>query len=72
VKNWLVGYSIKKKDIQEAFHNLSIDLRDLETEFFNIKIRHEINVAPMRSSIEEWFKKVVDQITNEGQSQGKP
>jgi hypothetical protein len=67
VKNWLVGYSIKNQDIQEALHNLSIDLRDLESEFFNIKIRHEINVAPMRSYIEEWFKKVVDQITNEGQ-----
>jgi hypothetical protein len=67
VKNWLVDYSIKNQDIEEALHNLSIDLRDLESEFFNIKIWHEINVAPMRSYIEEWFKKVVDKITNEGQ-----
>jgi hypothetical protein len=63
---------IKNKDIQEALHNLSIDLRDLEIEFLNIQIQHEINVAHMRSYIEEWFKKVVDQITNEGQSRGKP
>jgi hypothetical protein len=48
-------------------HNLSIDLRDLESEFFSIKIRHEINVTTMRSYIEEWFKKVVDKIANEGQ-----
>jgi hypothetical protein len=40
VKNWLVGYSIKNQDIQGALHNLSIDLRDLESEFFNIKIQH--------------------------------
>jgi hypothetical protein len=47
-------------------HNLSIDLRDLESEFFNIKIWHGINIAPMRSYIEEWFKKALDKITNEG------
>jgi hypothetical protein len=57
---------IKNQDIEEALHNISIDLRDLEIEFFNIKIRHEINVAPMRSYIEEWFKKVVEKISNEG------
>ena len=72
VKKWLVGYSIKNQDIQEVLHNLSIDLRDLESEFFDIKIWHEINVAPMKWYIEEWFKKVVDQITNEAQSHGKP
>jgi hypothetical protein len=66
VENWLVYYSIKNQDIQEALRNISIDLRDLEGELFNIKIRHEINVAPIRSYIEEWFKKVVDKLTNEG------
>ena len=67
VKNWLVDYSIKKQDIEEALHNISIDLRDLESELFNIKIWHEINMTPMMSYIDEWFKKVVDNITNEGQ-----
>lgn len=38
VKPWLVGYAIKNQNIQEALHNLSIDLRDLEIELFNIKI----------------------------------
>ena len=65
VKNWLVGY-FKNQDIQEELHNLSIDLRDLESKFFNIKIWHEINMAPMRSYIEEWFKKTANKITNEG------
>jgi tRNA-dihydrouridine synthase len=46
--------------------NISIDLRDLEGNLFNIKIRHEINVAPMSSYIEEWFKRVVKKLTNEG------
>jgi hypothetical protein len=67
VENWLVDYSIKNQYIEEALWNISIDLRDLEGELFNIKIWHEINVAPMRSYIEEWFKKVVDKLTDEGQ-----
>jgi hypothetical protein len=57
---------MKNQDIEEALHKISIDLRELEGELFNIKIRHEINVAPMRNYIEEWFRKVVNKITNEG------
>ena len=33
---------------------------------FNIKIWHEINIAPMKSYIEEWFKKTIEKLTNEG------
>jgi hypothetical protein len=65
MENWLVDYSIKNQDIEEALQNISIDLRDLEGHIFNIKIRHEINEAPM-SYIKEWFKKDVDKITDEG------
>jgi hypothetical protein len=66
VENWLVDYSMKNQDIEEALQNISIDLRDLEEEVFNIKILHEINVAPMRSYIEEWFKKDFDKLIDEG------
>ena len=66
MEKWLVDYSIKNQDIEEKLCNISIDLRDLEGELFNIKIQHEINVVPMRSYIKEWFKKVVDKLTNEG------
>ena len=67
MENWLVDYSIKNQDTEEDLRNIYINLRDLECELFNIKIWHEINVAPMRSYIEEWFKKVVDKLTDEGQ-----
>jgi hypothetical protein len=46
--------------------NILIDIRDMEGEIFNIKIQHEINVAPMRSCIEDWFKNIFDKLTNEG------
>jgi hypothetical protein len=66
IDNWLVDYSMKNQDIEEEVHGISLDLRDLEGELFNIKIRHEINVAPMKNYIEEWFKKEIDKLTNEG------
>jgi hypothetical protein len=52
---------VNNQDIEEALHGISLDLSDLEGELFNIKIRHEINMAPMKNYIEEWFKK---EITN--------
>jgi hypothetical protein len=39
----------------------------LEGELFNIKIQHEISVAPMKSYIEYWFRKAIDKLTKEGQ-----
>jgi hypothetical protein len=58
---------VKNQDIEEEIHGISHDLRDLEGELFNIKIRHEINVAPMKNYIEDWFKKAIDKLTKEGQ-----
>jgi hypothetical protein len=52
IDNCLVDYSVKNQNIEEALHGISLDLRDLEGELFNIKIRHEINMAPMKSYIE--------------------
>jgi hypothetical protein len=67
IGNWLVDYSMKKQDIEEAIHGISLELRDLEGELFNIKIRHEINIAPMKNYIEYWFKKTIDKLINKGQ-----
>jgi hypothetical protein len=47
-------------------HSISIDLRKIENEVFNIKIRDEINVAPMRNYIEEWLQRGIDKLTDEG------
>jgi hypothetical protein len=66
INNWVVDYSVKNQDIEEEIHGISLDLRDLEGELFNIKIIHEINVAPMKNYIEDWFKKAIDKLTNEG------
>jgi len=47
-----VDYSAHNEEIEQALHSISIDLRKLENEFFNIEIQDEINVAPMRGYIE--------------------
>jgi hypothetical protein len=67
IDNWLVDYSVKNEDIEESLHEISLDLRDLKGELFKIKIRHEINMVPMKNYIEEWFKKAIKKLTTEGQ-----
>jgi hypothetical protein len=66
INNWLIDYSMKNQDIEESIHNISHDLRYLEDELFNSKIRHEINVAPMKNYIEDWFKREIDNLNKEG------
>jgi hypothetical protein len=51
----------------QDLRNLSIDLRELEKELFNIKIWNEINVASLRSYIEEWVQRAMKQVVNERQ-----
>jgi hypothetical protein len=67
VDNWLVDYSVQNEEIDQALRNLSIDLRELENELFNIKIWNEINVAPLRSYIEEWLERELKQVADERQ-----
>jgi hypothetical protein len=43
-----------------------MDLRKLENELFDIEIRDEINVPPMRSYIEEWLQRRMEKLTDEG------
>ena len=44
-----------------------MDLRKLENDFYDIEIQDEINMAPMRSYIEEWFQRRMDNLIQEGQ-----
>jgi hypothetical protein len=67
VHDWLVKYAVQNEEIHQALSNLSIDFRELENDLFNIKIWNEINVAPMRSYIEEWLERQLKQATDERQ-----
>jgi hypothetical protein len=62
VDNWLVGYLLQNGDIHEGLCKLSIDLSELENEVFNIRIHNDINVAPLRSYIEENLKWINHEI----------
>jgi 50S ribosomal subunit-associated GTPase HflX len=65
VERWLVQYINKNDDIEDTLHQLSIDLREMENELFEIKTKHEIIVAPMREYIEEWLTKALVKITRQ-------
>jgi hypothetical protein len=67
LENWLLDYATHNEEIEQALHSISMDLRKLENELFDIEIQDEINVAPMRSYIEEWFQRRMDNLIEEGQ-----
>jgi hypothetical protein len=67
LENWLLDYSTHNEEIEQALHSISMDLRKLENDLFDIEIQDEINVAPMRSYIEEWFQRRMDNLIEEGQ-----
>ena len=63
----MVSHPNKNEYIEYMLSQISFDLRDLEGILFDIKIRHEINGAPMKYCIEEWLKKALIKITEENQ-----
>jgi succinate dehydrogenase flavin-adding protein (antitoxin of CptAB toxin-antitoxin module) len=67
VNDWLVDYSVQTDEIHQALFNLSIDFQELKNDLFNIKIRNDINITPMRSYIEEWLERELKQATDERQ-----
>jgi hypothetical protein len=67
IDNWIIDYSMKNKYIEESIHDISHDLRYLEGELFNIKIRNEINVVLIKNYIEDCFKREIDNLTKEDQ-----
>jgi hypothetical protein len=69
VESWLVSYVNKNEDIEDTLHQLSIDFRYLESSLFDIKVRKEIIVAPMRDYIENWLKKSLTKITKPDQEE---
>jgi hypothetical protein len=69
---WLVEYTNKNEDIENTLQNLSIDYREIEGELFNIKVKQEVIVAPLRDYIEEWLNKSIAKILKYQQKQLQP
>jgi hypothetical protein len=62
IDNCLVEYTNTNEDIENVLQNLSVDLREIEREFFNVKIKQEVIVAPLRDFIQEWFNNSIAKI----------
>jgi hypothetical protein len=63
IDNWLVEYTNKNEDIENALQNLSIDLREIEKELFNVKVKQEVIVSPLRDFIQEWLNNSIAKIS---------
>jgi hypothetical protein len=67
IVNWLVSYSNKNECIETSLHRILFDLREFESVMFDIRIKQEINVSPMKYYIQEWLKQDFLKITEEDQ-----
>jgi hypothetical protein len=63
IDNWLVEYTNKNEDIENILQNLSVDLREIEKELFNVKIKQEVIIAPLRDFIQEWLNNSIAKIS---------
>jgi hypothetical protein len=69
VESWLVSYVNKNEDIEDTVHQLSIHFRYLESALFDIKVRKEIIVAPIRDYIKNLLKYALTKITKSDQEE---
>ena len=65
--SWVLEYAAHNEEIEQSLHSISMDLRKLENNLYDIEIRDEINMTPMRSYIKEWFQQRMDNLVQEGQ-----
>jgi ribosomal protein L25 (general stress protein Ctc) len=62
-----MNYVNKNEDIKDTLHQISIELRELESTIFDIKVKQKKNVVPMKECIENWLKQAIIKITEEYQ-----
>jgi hypothetical protein len=63
IDSWLVEYTNKNEDIENILQNLSVDLREIERELFNVKIKQEVYVSSLRDFIQEWLNNSITKIS---------
>jgi hypothetical protein len=59
----LVEYTNKNEDIENILQNLFVDFREIEKELFNVKIKQEVIVSPLRDFIQEWLNNSIAKIS---------
>jgi hypothetical protein len=55
----------RNRDIEDTLHQISIEYRDIKYSLFDIRVRQEVIVTPMRDCVENWLKQALIKITKE-------
>jgi hypothetical protein len=66
-EHWVLDYASHNEEIEQTLHSISMDLRKLENDLYDIEIWDETNTAPMKRYIEEWFQERMDELVQKGQ-----
>jgi hypothetical protein len=62
-ERWLVQYIIRNDEVVDTLHQSKLNLREFESQLFEVKIKHENIMAPLREYIEEGLNKALIEIT---------
>ena len=63
IDSWSVKYKNKNEYIENILQNLSVYLGEIEKELFNIKIKQEVTIAPLRDFIQEQLNGSIAKIS---------
>ena len=47
---WVLDYAAHNEEIEQSLYSISMDLRKLENELYDIEIRDEIKTDPMKAT----------------------
>jgi hypothetical protein len=47
-KRWVLDYASHNEEIEQTLHSVSMDLRKLENDLYDIEIRDETYIVPMK------------------------
>jgi len=64
----MAKYINKNDEVYDVLHQLGMDLRDKDNDFFKIKTKHGITVSPMKEYV-EWLIKSLIKITKSYQQE---
>jgi hypothetical protein len=69
IESWLVEYVNRNEDIEITLQQLSIDYREIESTLFDIKVKQEVTISPLRDYIEKWLESTLIKIIEENQAE---
>jgi hypothetical protein len=64
IKHWLVTFVNDNEDHLSSVDQLHSEFKEIEEDIFSLRVKQDITIPPMKEYIDEWLKKLLQQIIN--------